>query len=156
MIRRPPRSTLFPYTTLFRSRELEDRDVFSVLRPIYDQDGRISGALEVAQPLSFVQLQQQEMRKRFFFNTLTLRSEEHTSELQSRLHLVCRLLLEKKKNISYVYLRLRAAIAALRETLDQLVAVSNSGQLVESIFFIPSHDPTHVCLQTFDVRASND
>jgi signal transduction histidine kinase len=53
-------------------RELEDRDVFSVLRPIYDQDGRISGALEVAQPLSFVQLQQQEMRKRFFFNTLTL------------------------------------------------------------------------------------
>src|SRR2546422_11692524 len=72
MIRRPPRSTLFPYTTLFRSRELEDRDVFSVLRPIYDQDGRISGALEVAQPLSFVQLQQQEMRKRFFFNTLTL------------------------------------------------------------------------------------
>src|SRR2546429_9548551 len=75
MIRRPPRSTLFPYTTLFRSpRNLR---------------GNVSPGLE----------------ERFrFFLLLPLclfpskRSEEHTSELQSRLHLVCRLLLEKKKN----------------------------------------------------------
>jgi len=53
-------------------RELEDHDVFSVLRPIYGPDGRISGALEVAQPLSFVQQQQAQVRDRFFFNTLTL------------------------------------------------------------------------------------
>src|SRR2546422_7797647 len=80
MIRRPPRSTLFPYTTLFRSQlhavrgdhchvvVLEDHDVACVR-----EDGRDVGGDE------------------------HLRSEEHTSELQSRLHLVCRLLLEKKK-----------------------------------------------------------
>src|SRR2546422_8455979 len=68
MIRRPPRSTLFPYTTLFRS-----RTVCSVLR---GGRGDRSGPDHGIRPL---------------------RSEEHTSELQSRLHLVCRLLLEKKK-----------------------------------------------------------
>src|SRR5256884_2665156 len=72
MIRRPPRSTLFPYTTLFRSGE---RD-----RPRFDLDllhGDPDGPDAPADPFP--------------------RSEEHTSELQSRLHLVCRLLLEKKK-----------------------------------------------------------
>src|SRR2546429_4705114 len=78
MIRRPPRSTLFPYTTLFRSSGyrffheymlvLADR-----LFKVYRTEARWRGQ----------------------------RSEEHTSELQSRLHLVCRLLLEKKKNIQY-------------------------------------------------------
>ena len=53
-------------------RELEDHDVFSILRPIYGPDGRVSGALEVAQPLSFVQQQQQALRQRFFLNLLTL------------------------------------------------------------------------------------
>src|SRR2546429_7163096 len=69
MIRRPPRSTLFPYTTLFRSRA----------RCRCGQ-GRLATHYQVG-------------RKTSAF----LRSEEHTSELQSRLHLVCRLLLEKKK-----------------------------------------------------------
>src|SRR2546429_4255163 len=73
MIRRPPRSTLFPYTTLFRS-----QTVVSVKNPM---GSGISRLLHVAdEGLAFVD-----------------RSEEHTSELQSRLHLVCRLLLEKKK-----------------------------------------------------------
>src|SRR2546429_1454650 len=74
MIRRPPRSTLFPYTTLFRSLPLLRgiRNVTSLRRR------RHVGFLR---PVS----------------TLPWRSEEHTSELQSRLHLVCRLLLEKKK-----------------------------------------------------------
>src|SRR2546422_7829747 len=70
MIRRPPRSTLFPYTTLFRSRDHDlalDREVLA-LGLARDGDG-----------------------------VRDVRSEEHTSELQSRLHLVCRLLLEKKK-----------------------------------------------------------
>src|SRR5439155_7648722 len=68
MLRRPPRSTLFPYTTLFRS-----------------------VALEEAVPLHRV-------RFRLLWPRDRRRSEEHTSELQSRGHLVCRLLLEKKKN----------------------------------------------------------
>src|SRR2546422_1772769 len=70
MIRRPPRSTLFPYTTLFRSNRTGLRS---------SSTGR-SPRLPTTNP--------------------TLRSEEHTSELQSRLHLVCRLLLEKKKMIT--------------------------------------------------------
>src|SRR2546429_6529666 len=70
MIRRPPRSTLFPYTTLFRSS-------FRLLR--FAQDPRVEPPSEEADEVH------------------VMRSEEHTSELQSRLHLVCRLLLEKKK-----------------------------------------------------------
>src|SRR2546422_4886769 len=73
MIRRPPRSTLFPYTTLFRS----------ALRP--GSTSRTHESWAAGQP-------REECRSPSF-----RRSEEHTSELQSRLHLVCRLLLEKKK-----------------------------------------------------------
>src|SRR2546422_11560175 len=83
MIRRPPRSTLFPYTTLFRSRHRRaiadresghphrDRGVHGQYRLFRDEPAALAGP--------------------------SRRSEEHTSELQSRLHLVCRLLLEKKK-----------------------------------------------------------
>src|SRR5205809_4664225 len=78
MIRRPPRSTLFPYTTLFRSR----------------------ASAPVAFPRSHRQRAAAGRRGRDRVNRPrhAPRSEEHTSELQSRLHLVCRLLLEKKKN----------------------------------------------------------
>src|SRR3989442_9330315 len=90
MIRRPPRSTLFPYTTLFRSpgEVAEHALVLPRLlakRPISaEQDGQDQGARrdELEEPVARV---------------LGIRSEEHTSELQSRPHLVCRLLLEKKK-----------------------------------------------------------
>src|SRR5260370_33535128 len=75
MIRRPPRSTLFPYTTLFRSREAHHH-LHVVLD---DQDGQVRRDAP----------DQVDME----------RSEEHTSELQSHLNLVCRLLLEKKKRI---------------------------------------------------------
>src|SRR2546422_6457136 len=79
MIRRPPRSTLFPYTTLFRSSDEEVQQI------VY----RVSTAADRPKP------------KLTFDKGETVkiidRSEEHTSELQSRLHLVCRLLLEKKK-----------------------------------------------------------
>src|SRR5256884_6147404 len=78
MIRRPPRSTLFPYTTLFRS-----QDTGAVRGNVHDPDG-------TAVPDTNVDLTNSSGGQR-------LRSEEHTSELQSRLHLVCRLLLEKKK-----------------------------------------------------------
>src|SRR2546422_2248068 len=81
MIRRPPRSTLFPYTTLFRSVRL------GRAAPRLKQEATLEvGALE----------SRAEIRLRRH-RVPQLRSEEHTSELQSRLHLVCRLLLEKKK-----------------------------------------------------------
>src|SRR2546422_7406276 len=78
MIRRPPRSTLFPYTTLFRS---ESRML-------------TEAATEAGLGLSAAEIRNILNKANGFF---VYRSEEHTSELQSRLHLVCRLLLEKKK-----------------------------------------------------------
>src|SRR5256885_10911594 len=80
MIRRPPRSTLFPYTTLFRSRIDADCEIEILL-----QRGRPEGPIDVI--LQVRQAQRPEVQ----------RSEEHTSELQSPCNLVCRLLLEKKK-----------------------------------------------------------
>src|SRR2546425_6756371 len=85
MIRRPPRSTLFPYTTLFRSPDEPQ------LLPDHGEDevgelgGQIGEALLRAQFTDFI------------FSVVGERSEEHTSELQSLAYLVCRLLLEKKK-----------------------------------------------------------
>src|SRR3712207_8730011 len=93
MIRRPPRSTLFPYTTLFRS----DRSALtqllsgtSIRLPRANTLRRISERYGVSLDW-LLGLSQDE--------TLAARSEEHTSELQSRQYLVCRLLLEKKKTI---------------------------------------------------------
>src|SRR2546422_3471995 len=93
MIRRPPRSTLFPYTTLFRSALLEG--VLGTLRtaePLSNACAEIRGTED---PLTRICLEDGERYRR---SKGPERSEEHTSELQSRLHLVCRLLLEKKKN----------------------------------------------------------
>src|SRR3712207_8965218 len=84
MIRRPPRSTLFPYTTLFRS--------YDQLREIaYTERTKIHPLMLEALDLLFSQRGARSIRD------LEERSEEHTSELQSRQYLVCRLLLEKKK-----------------------------------------------------------
>src|SRR2546422_4464255 len=80
MIRRPPRSTLFPYTTLFRSQEQQWAEAERRFREIVEQLPDTDAAPEA-----------------LYWAGVALRSEEHTSELQSRLHLVCRLLLEKKK-----------------------------------------------------------
>src|SRR3712207_7716893 len=99
MIRRPPRSTLFPYTTLFRSARPDRVGVGAagvaagvrVVRPVHDPrlDDRPPAGVVVAQHRVGVAAE-------------ACRSEEHTSELQSRQYLVCRLLLEKKKNQSYI------------------------------------------------------
>src|SRR3712207_6850402 len=93
MIRRPPRSTLFPYTTLFRSRRRAARGHRAVQRPLRE---RVGPGLDAVQRhlgrLPAAGEQPGVLRRR--------RSEEHTSELQSRQYLVCRLLLEKKKIIS--------------------------------------------------------
>src|SRR3712207_7929847 len=83
MIRRPPRSTLFPYTTLFRSDDLEHVAIWPATH--YNVvEGRLESAVE-------------EIGRELNERCAELRSEEHTSELQSRQYLVCRLLLEKKK-----------------------------------------------------------
>src|SRR5689334_23413324 len=79
MIRRPPRSTLFPYTTLFRSRSRRRASI----------DGRTTS-------------RSASRRGTRMANRDVVRSEEHTSELQSQFHLVCRLLLEKKKHSQYI------------------------------------------------------
>src|SRR2546422_6398513 len=88
MIRRPPRSTLFPYTTLFRS---ELVPAFAPLGRPGGPDHAADVLLEDLRPLRL----DLELRRQVADELE--RSEEHTSELQSRLHLVCRLLLEKKK-----------------------------------------------------------
>src|SRR2546429_5986259 len=85
MIRRPPRSTLFPYTTLFRSARASMRHSVA-----------IGGAPGVMPSPSWANVRGRSEA------VTTERSEEHTSELQSRLHLVCRLLLEKKKKLHFL------------------------------------------------------
>src|SRR5256885_7389608 len=90
MIRRPPRSTLFPYTTLFRSRRPELCPATAGRRWLSHRDVADDGA---ARPDAMAGAHP---RARQFQRAL--RSEEHTSELQSPCNLVCRLLLEKKKN----------------------------------------------------------
>src|SRR2546422_6290385 len=82
MIRRPPRSTLFPYTTLFRSRQVELEQRVAVWLP---RQPAAASAARCGRE----------------------RSEEHTSELQSRLHLVCRLLLEKKNSLPCAFITCR-------------------------------------------------
>src|SRR3712207_7014279 len=92
MIRRPPRSTLFPYTTLFRSGRLTGTRDAGITRACYGEGEQVAAEKVTAfgRDLGLV---------------LEPRSEEHTSELQSRQYLVCRLLLEKKKQ-HYTYIRL--------------------------------------------------
>src|SRR2546430_6175777 len=88
MIRRPPRSTLFPYTTLFRSRQTRTR----ILRGARDEEKKIASEKTAA--------------ARATFEEAKSRSEEHTSEPQSQSNLVCRLLLEKKKKNITTIMRL--------------------------------------------------
>src|SRR3712207_7527216 len=96
MIRRPPRSTLFPYTTLFRSEgQTGHRDIHPSFR-IDNHAGAVVTACEGWEKKYFLQ-GGQPLNGRGCFE----RSEEHTSELQSRQYLVCRLLLEKKNNETY-------------------------------------------------------
>src|SRR5689334_24340850 len=102
MLRRPPRSTLFPYTTLFRSRvavltnaELDHHSTYSSLRDVEATFREFLGAAEDAvvwERPELLALADGGPR------VWPFRSEEHTSELQSQFHLVCRLLLEKKKD----------------------------------------------------------
>src|SRR3712207_7881526 len=99
MIRRPPRSTLFPYTTLFRSDELTTSQVgrrhLAMRKARLLPGDRFSVQVMVAQPLYSTAAAERHGSNHLRSNHS--RSEEHTSELQSRQYLVCRLLLEKNK-----------------------------------------------------------
>src|SRR2546429_7340295 len=98
MIRRPPRSTLFPYTTLFRSARIVE-DVLNIARAQQHIGEAHAGLLALDQHVAQVCQEWQAQGQPAHSIQLLLdarRSEEHTSELQSRLHLVCRLLLGKK------------------------------------------------------------
>src|SRR2546426_5812349 len=99
MIRRPPRSTLFPYTTLFRSDYGRAAQV-TKLRDFPAIKRQDVGRLDVLMSDSFsVQLRYTGIAQKDVKPSNVLRSEEHTSELQSPCNLVCRLLLEKKKTL---------------------------------------------------------
>src|SRR5260370_32696933 len=91
MIRRPPRSTLFPYTTLFRS--IENRCTVGILQAC----GELGEDAEAEEPFAVAGRAENSSAASSSNRRMALRSEEHTSELQSHLNLVCRLLLEKKK-----------------------------------------------------------
>src|SRR3712207_7393410 len=97
MIRRPPRSTLFPYTTLFRSKNPKYKEMM-----IKFQNEKVIFIIDECHRSQFGDMHT--AIKEYFHNAQYFgftRSEEHTSELQSRQYLVCRLLLEKKKYIYY-------------------------------------------------------
>src|SRR3712207_7983134 len=102
MIRRPPRSTLFPYTTLFRSEgvilplALGLVPLHRLQEALTGLDHAVAGAVDVG-------LLEGHQRDRGRIVRVRDRSEEHTSELQSRQYLVCRLLLEKKNIITHTY-----------------------------------------------------
>src|SRR3712207_8879751 len=97
MIRRPPRSTLFPYTTLFRSQPADPHTSPAEGSPVARRDD------PDADPRAAERHHENLIRTaRPRPRSSRQRSEEHTSELQSRQYLVCRLLLEKKKNIAYI------------------------------------------------------
>src|SRR2546422_5051842 len=99
MIRRPPRSTLFPYTTLFRSlAKVRAATGLPILTDVHETS-HVSAAAQVADVLQIPAFlcRQTDLLVAAGRAGRAVRSEEHTSELQSRLHLVCRLLLEKKK-----------------------------------------------------------
>src|SRR3712207_8089789 len=102
MIRRPPRSTLFPYTTLFRSRHRHQRPAHTLAQPPPSAPRRPHRPRQNGD--DFRPDIRPAARNRYdlaWKNKTNPRSEEHTSELQSRQYLVCRLLLEKKKHTIY-------------------------------------------------------
>src|SRR2546422_7881833 len=98
MIRRPPRSTLFPYTTLFRSPFRIENSTVRLLPLSITADVVHFGNVKVARRHEIADVSVRGQHTLLLVN----RSEEHTSELQSRLHLVCRLLLEKKNKTRYM------------------------------------------------------
>src|SRR3712207_7366919 len=113
MIRRPPRSTLFPYTTLFRSDRPDVMQRVSV-EALAPDGGATDPVCQRPTPAKIPEGAFPDDTTEGFTRTRQARSEEHTSELQSRQYLVCRLLLEKKKKILQLILLARRLSTRLR------------------------------------------
>src|SRR3712207_6984109 len=136
MIRRPPRSTLFPYTTLFRSEEEQSRA---------DGGSRVEDQLSSIKPATDVQAALTVLGRRHTehdagdvaLDLRSVRSEEHTSELQSRQYLVCRLLLEKKRKISTNVLQSATASAQAACRYALAAAAAPVGSAGSSVPFVP-------------------
>src|SRR3712207_8068325 len=99
MIRRPPRSTLFPYTTLFRSPRQHKRHDVLASRQMASPE-TVKGRILVVDDEADIRESLETLLELEGYSVTLARSEEHTSELQSRQYLVCRLLLEKKNTLS--------------------------------------------------------
>src|SRR2546426_8835919 len=129
MIRRPPRSTLFPYTTLFRSAvhsghvlEASGHLLVQQLAPRFGCGGR---GVALNQPQAIGQLANPTV-----FRVSKYRSEEHTSELQSPCNLVCRLLLEKKNNLIMLHVATRWSCPLKSPLGDALIASSSTSMIL--------------------------
>src|SRR2546430_8943319 len=153
MIRRPPRSTLFPYTTLFRSSAL----ICSAPVPLEDPVGMRGHQFQPAlaargNQLVAAFLDAREDHTIGLFDPIVIRSEEHTSELQSQSNLVCRLLLEKKKEEETHLLRpiFDAAYLGLVEGAHQVTAhgISGSAHILARLFFCFVEGPLHAAVAT--------
>src|SRR5256885_13182079 len=151
MIRRPPRSTLFPYTTLFRSARLhfelivvgDDHAAFAGCDQLAGLETEGAGGAERADSLAAP------------LAGMSMRSEEHTSELQSPCNIVCRLLLEKKKKTNIltrmcVESCLRCADSSRAGTVCSILA-GNAGACARAT---PSHTVQDDCLLTAGARAA--
>src|SRR5689334_24139770 len=150
MIRRPPRSTLFPYTTLFRSLE----DQAHALRLLGrnglggEHEGQgLLGADEARQDPGAARIRHEGDLGE---GLLQVRSEEHTSELQSQFHLVCRLLLEKKKNKKkhQIMAPCNPHILDLHFTsscTDRIDTLSHTSATTQRLRNVPSHANTCEC-----------
>src|SRR2546429_1882121 len=130
MIRRPPRSTLFPYTTLFRSAVVPEGAVGGgrAANQTARRDSPIPDASVSMWPASARSARLPDKNP----PTTSVRSEEHTSELQSRLHLVCRLLLEKKKKERTLSTRAPRPDPMPTKTKDRILLPSRAAWLVRS------------------------
>src|SRR5256884_6851378 len=147
MIRRPPRSTLFPYTTLFRSVGEETNKLVSYLAvtsrllesplAILVQSSSAAGKSALMEAVLAMLPEEQRVQ----------RSEEHTSELQSRLHLVCRLLLEKKKE--HLHHRLAPGepiqLARPMDSLTPCCLQPQPSSPAQLLLPAPSLAPNHAC-----------
>src|SRR2546429_4139180 len=140
MIRRPPRSTLFPYTTLFRSRHNVIRGCHTCMisRNLLDQDVSQTSRYHHITDEQIEEISQETISSRQ--KQLCTRSEEHTSELQSRLHLVCRLLLEKKK------IKLHYLLSTLHSTSFPAVFRAVSSRYSAPTRLLPLIEPPLVLL----------
>src|SRR5256884_2914636 len=156
MIRRPPRSTLFPYTTLFRSvsparPRILRRPRWRSLQQGVPRAGQACQHRKLCAASGVRARPPAEPAAKGFDG----RSEEHTSELQSRLHLVCRLLLEKKKNIPHSRVRAPAHTRRYRyyETLPPYAFWLTAVQLHSYVVWSACWFAPHRCCRTSECRA---